>query len=92
MAPTQEEFDDLLLSCRYGEVEEVSAFALAHGWAAVASVKDERGNTPLHMCCGNGHVGESARIHSVHKPAWLLTPNLIVPIAVVSLANCSAPC
>ncbi|GFZ49684.1 hypothetical protein JCM24511_07086 [Saitozyma sp. JCM 24511] len=56
MAPTQEELDDLLLSCRYGEVEEVSAFALAHGWAAVALVKDERGNTPLHMCCGNGHV------------------------------------
>ncbi|RSH93237.1 hypothetical protein EHS25_007591 [Saitozyma podzolica] len=43
MGPTQEELDDLLLSCRYGEAEEVSAFALAHGWGAVVSAKDERG-------------------------------------------------
>lgn len=58
-APTQEEQDDFLLSARYGEVDEVKAFGEKHGWDAVSSIQDERGNTALHMACGNGHLGES---------------------------------
>ena len=57
--PTPEEVEDFLLSCRYGEVEEVKQFGEQYGWDEVVKARDERGNTALHMCCGNGHVGRS---------------------------------
>ena len=57
--PTEEETEDFLLSCRYGEVDEVKAFAEKYGWDTVSEARDERGNTALHMCCGNGHLGGS---------------------------------
>lgn len=56
--PTQEELEDFLLSCRYGELEEVRAFVGKYGEASVESARDDRGNSAVHMCCGNGHVGE----------------------------------
>jgi ankyrin repeat protein len=56
--PTQEDNEDLILSARFGELEEVTAFADKFGWDAVAAAKDERGNTALHMACGNGHLGK----------------------------------
>jgi hypothetical protein len=59
MSPVpEEEVEELLLSCRYGELEGVQAFVTAYGWDAVASARDERGSSGLHMCCGNGHTGE----------------------------------
>jgi hypothetical protein len=57
--PTQEEVEDFLLSCRYGELEEVKAFVEKFGEGAVESARDDRGNSAVHMCCGNGHVGMS---------------------------------
>lgn len=54
---TPEQVEDMLLSCRYGELEELEAFAKEFGWDAVTSARDERGNTALHMACGNGHLG-----------------------------------
>ncbi|ORY34686.1 ankyrin repeat-containing domain protein [Naematelia encephala] len=54
--PTAEEVEDFLLSCRYGELEEVKEFVEKFGREAVVEAKDERGNTCLHMCCGNGHL------------------------------------
>lgn len=56
--PTREEVDEFLLSCRYGELEEVTAFVEKFGAEAVAGARDDRGNTAVHMCAGNGHVGE----------------------------------
>lgn len=56
--PSDEEVQDFLLSCRYGELDEVKAFVERYGKEAVVSARDDRGNTALHMCCGNGHVGE----------------------------------
>ena len=56
--PNEEDLEELLLSCRYGEFEEVQAFAERYGWEAVISARDDRGNSVLHMCCGNGHVGK----------------------------------
>jgi ankyrin repeat protein len=55
--PTQEEVEDFLLSCRYGELEEVTAFVEKFGAEAVVDARDDRGNSAVHMCCGNGHVG-----------------------------------
>ena len=57
--PIDEELEDVLLSCRYGEVEEIREFGEKYGWEAIANARDQRGNTAIHMCCGNGHVGRS---------------------------------
>ena len=54
--PSQEEIEEFLLSCRYGEVEEAQAFVEKFGQAAVEGARDDRGNSAVHMCCGNGHV------------------------------------
>ena len=59
MAPTEEQIDEFLLSCRYGELDEVKAFVEEFGKEVVDQIKDDRGNTALHMVCGNGHLGES---------------------------------
>lgn len=56
--PTQEEIDDLILSARFGELEEVKEFTDKFGWDALVAARDERGNSVLHMVCGNGHLGE----------------------------------
>jgi len=57
--PTAEDVEEFVLSCRYGELEEVQQFSDKFGWDAVVDAKDDRGNTGLHMCCANGHVGKS---------------------------------
>jgi len=57
--PTQEQVEEFLLSCRYGELEEAQAFVEKFGEGAVESARDNRGNSAVHMCCGNGHVGRS---------------------------------
>lgn len=56
--PSQEEVEDFLLSCRYGELEDVTAFVEKFGAEAVVNARDDRGNTAVHMCSGNGHVGK----------------------------------
>ncbi|KAF9261119.1 ankyrin [Marasmius fiardii PR-910] len=53
--PTDEEKDDLLLSCRYGDLEDVREFIHKFGHEPLSSIRDENGNTILHMTCGNGH-------------------------------------
>jgi ankyrin repeat protein len=55
--PTTDEKDDFILSCRYGDIEDVKLFVDQFGIAVAAEVKDDNGNTPLHMLCGNGHAG-----------------------------------
>jgi uncharacterized protein len=49
--------EDLLLSCRYGELDQVQRFVGTYGSGSLGDVKDENGNTVLHMACGNGHEG-----------------------------------
>jgi ankyrin repeat protein len=58
--PSAEESDEFLLSCRYGELEEVQAYIAQFGDEAMVEARDNRGNTALHMCCANGHIGESS--------------------------------
>ena len=67
--PTQEQVEDFLLSCRYGELKEAQAFVEKFGEVAVESARDDRGNSAVHMCCGNGHVGESCPIDHQY---WML--------------------
>jgi hypothetical protein len=56
-SPSHDELEELMLSCRYGDLEDVQAFVERYGWDPVAEVRDESGNTVLHMICGNGHIG-----------------------------------
>jgi uncharacterized protein len=52
-----DERDELLLSCRYGDLEDVKAAVGKHGQAILESSRDENQNTVLHMACANGHLG-----------------------------------
>lgn len=56
--PTDDDKDELLLSCRYGDLEDVQQFVHNFGSDWLSEVRDEHGNTVLHMICGNGHTGE----------------------------------
>ena len=62
-APTDDEEKELLLSCRYGDLEDVQQFITKFGQDVVSHIKDDNGNTVLHMTAANGHEGE----HSVYK-------------------------
>ncbi|KAF5326541.1 hypothetical protein D9611_000182 [Ephemerocybe angulata] len=48
--------DELLLSCRYGDLEDVQAFVAKYGSDALPSVRDDNQNTILHMVSANGHL------------------------------------
>jgi len=58
--PTADEQEELLLSARFGEIDEVKAFVDNYGAIALADARDESGNTILHMTCANGHEGTSS--------------------------------
>ena len=69
--PQAEEVDDLLLSCRYGDLEDVREFVSKFGINELVKARDERGNCALHMCCANGHDGmfDSLYIFSFFLPS-----------------------
>ncbi|GJJ08258.1 hypothetical protein Clacol_002468 [Clathrus columnatus] len=52
---TAEDKEELLLSCRYGDIEEVQQFVVKFGAESLEGARDENGNTALHMVCANGH-------------------------------------
>ncbi|CAG7854910.1 SubName: Full=Uncharacterized protein {ECO:0000313/EMBL:KIM31322.1}; Flags: Fragment [Serendipita indica DSM 11827] len=56
LSPSHDELEDLMLSCRYGDLEDVQTFVDRFGWTPLDEVRDESGNTILHMICGNGHL------------------------------------
>ena len=60
--PTAEDLEDLLLICRYGELEELQQFVDRLGKGPLERCRDEDGNGVLHMVCGNGHLGEFFRV------------------------------
>lgn len=55
--PSADELEDIILSARYGELEEIQAFVAKYGIASIADNVDERGNGCLHMAAANGHNG-----------------------------------
>ncbi|KAH8090938.1 hypothetical protein HD553DRAFT_303755 [Filobasidium floriforme] len=70
-SPTPEEVEDVLLSCRYGDLEDVQAFVEKFGDEPLKSARDDRGNNVIHMCCGNGHT-EVLQYLLPHVPSSLL--------------------
>jgi hypothetical protein len=63
--PSNEEQVELLLSCRYGDLEDVQEFVKKFGPGSLTKIRDDNGNTVLHMICGNGHSGESPIVQSL---------------------------
>jgi ankyrin repeat protein len=57
--PSHEEIEELLLSCRYGDLDDVKTFIDNFGTSPLNSSRDEHGNTILHMASANGHTGKS---------------------------------
>lgn len=55
--PSQDELEDIILSARYGELEEIQEFVKKFGVSPLAESRDERGNGCLHMAAANGHKG-----------------------------------
>ncbi|KAJ7645966.1 ankyrin repeat-containing domain protein [Mycena polygramma] len=55
-APTTDEREEFLLSCRYGDLDDVKQFVAQFGVAAAADIRDGNGNSAFHMLCGNGHT------------------------------------
>lgn len=56
-SPSQDEQEEILLSCRYGELDELKQLVDKYGADAIANVRDENENTVLHMIAANGHDG-----------------------------------
>lgn len=56
--PSPDDTEDLLLSCRYGDKDDVKSFIDRFGTTPVAEARDENGNNVLHMASANGHIGE----------------------------------
>lgn len=92
--PSDEELEDLLFCCRYGEIDEVRAFVEKYGVEFAANTRDHRGNTILHMVAANGHAGE--RDMCVLLMIWLtrnLSTDILeyllpqIPTSLLSVAN-----
>lgn len=54
---TAEEQEDFILSCRFGELDEVKQFIDKFGSDNLLSIRDDNGSNCLHMASGNGHDG-----------------------------------
>jgi ankyrin repeat protein len=67
--PLSDDTEDLLLSCRYGDLDDVKSFIDRFGTAPVGEARDENGNNVLHMASANGHIGKSNRaLPLTHAP------------------------
>lgn len=79
--PTDDDKENLLLSCRYDDLDEVQGFVTKFGSDVLSSVRDDNGNTVLHMTCGNGHIGET-RSHRItfHIPRVLIRVRHLVDV------------
>ncbi|EAU91192.1 cytoplasmic protein [Coprinopsis cinerea okayama7 len=70
-----EAVDDLLLACRYGDLEDVEAFVKQHGPTALGAVLDDNKNTVLHMVSANGHLELLKFLLPIVPPSLLAAQN-----------------
>ncbi|KAH9174400.1 cytoplasmic protein [Lactarius sanguifluus] len=56
ITPSPEDTDDFILSCRYGDIDDLKSFVERFGTDSVGNARDENGNTVLHMASANGHT------------------------------------
>ncbi|KAF8633284.1 hypothetical protein AX17_004459 [Amanita inopinata Kibby_2008] len=75
MAPSDDDKDELMLSCRYGDIDDICDFIKKYGQESLASVRDENGNCVLHMVAGNGHIDILDYLLPIVSPSLLSTQN-----------------
>ncbi|KAI0828052.1 cytoplasmic protein [Trametes gibbosa] len=73
--PLPEDFEELLLSCRYGDLEDIHQFVDRFGPDVFASARDDAGNTVLHMVAGNGHTDALDYLLPLVPPSLLAARN-----------------
>ncbi|KAH9911130.1 ankyrin [Amylocystis lapponica] len=73
--PSPEDTDDLLLACRYGDLDDIHQFVDRFGPEPLNSIRDDNGNTVLHMVCGNGHTDALQYLLPLVSPALLSAHN-----------------
>ncbi|KAM0756061.1 hypothetical protein T439DRAFT_320751 [Meredithblackwellia eburnea MCA 4105] len=82
--PTAEELEELIQCARYGEQEDLDdmvTFVAKYGNDYLATAKDDRGNSCLHMACANGHI----------KTLELLLPHLPSSALIATNSSQSTP-
>ncbi|KAI9619944.1 hypothetical protein H4Q26_013925 [Puccinia striiformis f. sp. tritici PST-130] len=64
----------LILSCRYGDLDDVREFVARFGSSALDDYTDEHGNSCLHMAAANGHedvveylLSNLSKLSSIHR-------------------------
>jgi len=55
--PSPDELSEIILSARFGDIDDVKLFVETYGKQALADARDESGNSVLHMASANGHQG-----------------------------------
>ena len=92
--PSDEDKDELLQFCRYGEIQDVQEFVKKFGPGPLADIRDANRNTVLHMICGNGHTGESQSVpvqslytNLIHNRCYLDVLDFMAPILPPSLLS-----
>ncbi|KAK7691795.1 hypothetical protein QCA50_005198 [Cerrena zonata] len=73
--PSDEDKDELLLSCRYGELGNIEQFVQKLGSDNASSIRDDNNNTILHMVCANGHIEALDYLLTVIPPSLLPVQN-----------------
>ncbi|KAE9402803.1 ankyrin [Gymnopus androsaceus JB14] len=67
--PSDEDKEEIFLSCRYGDLDEVQAYIQKF------EIRDDNGNTVLHMISGNGHTDVLKFLLPLISPSLLSAPN-----------------
>ncbi|TFK22569.1 cytoplasmic protein [Coprinopsis marcescibilis] len=70
-----DERDDLFLSCRYGDVDDVKEFVKKHGNSSLSYLRDDNQNTVLHMVSANGHLDLLKYLLEIVPPSLSSTQN-----------------
>ena len=53
----EQDREDLILSCRFGDLQFVQESVSKFGKHPLKDLRDPNGNTLLHLCSGNGDIG-----------------------------------
>ncbi|KAF5355046.1 hypothetical protein D9756_005539 [Leucocoprinus leucothites] len=75
VVPTSDDKDELLLSCRYGDLEDIQQFVEKFGQDVVSQVRDDNDNTVLHMTAANGHEDVLNYLLPIISPSLLSAQN-----------------
>jgi len=73
--PTDEEKDNVFLASRYGDVEDIEQFVIKFGPDPLNDIRDDRGNSVLHMVCANGHIDALDYLLKIVSPSLLSAQN-----------------